>query len=126
MSAYGSLPTGRRLPGTLRATRILLFVGGIIGVLSTLGYLVAFGADAETLGRLTWSVWPSVAALILAFRLPGGGRKHFIWIVVVGAVWVLMGLAALGRGEPRGLTSIIIPIAILVLVTRPASRRYLS
>jgi hypothetical protein len=115
----------RVLPQSLAAVRVLLYVGGVITLLTTLGFLVGLGVSAETAGRAIWAVWPGVAALFLARGLREGGAARFWAIVVVAAVWVFMGLAQLGRGEPRGLTSIVIPVAILILVTRPAARGYL-
>ncbi len=115
-------PTDRELPRSLAALRILLYVGGAIGILTTLGFLTAEGFSAENTGAAVWAVWPAVAAVFLARGLADGGRRQFWGIVVVGAVWVLIGLAELGRGEPRGLTSLVIPIAILVLVTRQSAR----
>ena len=124
MTAYLDTPR-RTLPSSLKALRVLLLVGGVIGILATLGFLVSEGFSAETAGQATWSVWPSVAAIFLARGLENGRNGRFWGIVVVGVFWVLMGLAELGRGEPRGLTSIVIPIAILVLVTRRPARDFL-
>jgi hypothetical protein len=121
MSSY-TTPTRRELPRSLSVLRILLVVGGVIGILATVGFLVSEGFSAENVGAAIWAVWPGVAAVLLARGLPEGGVRRFWGIVVVGAVWVLMGLAQLGRGEPRALTSLVIPIAILVLVTRKSAR----
>ncbi len=115
----------RALPQSLVSLRILLYVGGTIGIVATLGFLLSEGFSAETIGSALWALWPGAAAILLARGLANGGRNRFWGIVVVGAVWALMGLAQIGRGEPRGLTSLLIPIAILVLVTRHSVRDYL-
>ncbi|GLY13843.1 hypothetical protein LWF15_02120 [Kineosporia rhizophila] len=125
MNAYGAPSVRPEMPRPLKAARILLVIGGVISVVSAIAVIAVLGADAEVLGQVTWSVWPGVAALVLARGLPRGGRKHYLWTLVVGGVWIFMGLGNAGQGDPRGFTSIIIPIVILVLVTRPASRDYL-
>jgi hypothetical protein len=107
------------------AARVLLYVGGVIGILGTLGYLVSEGFSAETAGQAVWAVWPAVAAIVLARRVARGGNGLFWAIVVVGVFWVLMGLGELGQGDPRGLTSLVIPVAILILVTRAPARGFL-
>jgi hypothetical protein len=124
VNAYTGIEN-RVLPSSLVWTRGLLYVGGVISVLANLGYLWSVGWSPEAAGQTVWSVWPGIAALFLARGLAGGGTVRFWLIVVVGGFWVLMGLGELGRGEPRGLTSLAIPIAILVTVTRPASRAFL-
>jgi len=126
MSGYGAQLSPRVMPTSLRWARGLLYFAGAVSVLSAIGYIVGFGADAEELGGLVWSTWPGVAALVLAYRMAGGGRKLRIWTIVVCGFWIFMGLGNLGNGDPRGFTSMIIPIIIIVLVTRRSAREYLS
>jgi hypothetical protein len=124
MMSY-DLEADAALPGPLRATRVLLFFGAAITALLVVSALLMAGASAELIGRLVWMSWPGAAAFVIALRLQRRGKGLFWATVVVSGFWILSALAALGQGNPRGFTQLAIPVAILVLVTRPASRDYL-
>ncbi|GAB3242140.1 hypothetical protein [Kineosporia babensis] len=126
MSEYDQFQPPRVMPKSLRWVRGLLYAVGILGVLSAVLYVALFETGAEELGALTWGTWPSVVALFLARRVHRGNRKTFIWIVVIASVLIFMALGALGQGDPRGLTSLILPIAILILVNQRAAKSYLK
>jgi hypothetical protein len=114
-----------RLPTALAWTRALLFVTAALTALTTLGYVAANGASPESLGRVVWASWPGLLGLVVAIRLRRPDRGRFWLVVVAQAALVLMALAALGRGEARGLTSLLLPVTTLLLVTRPSSRAFL-
>ena len=112
----------RPLPEPLRPVRALLYVGAALTVLVLLGALLSGGLGAENLGRAIWAGWPGVAAFLLARRLHRGGRLEFWGVVVVCGFWALGALATLGGGELRGLTQLLIPVAVLVLLLRRDAR----
>jgi hypothetical protein len=114
------------LPGQVRAVRVLLYLGAGFTVLATVGAIAVFGTSAEALGRLVWASWPGVAAFFIARRLDRGGRRLYWSVVVVCGFWVLGALAALGSGDPRGVTQLLIPTAVLVLLTRRGSRAFFA
>jgi hypothetical protein len=114
----------RILPTAVRALRVLLYVGGVITLLTTFGYLASEGLTGATVGQAVWSAWPGVAGLVIARKVHLGGRRRFWVIVVVAAFWILGALGAIGRGDPRGVTELILPIALLVALTRRSSRDY--
>jgi hypothetical protein len=92
----------------------------------TISGVVAFGASAEVLGRLIWLAWPGVAALVLGLRLHRGGRPRFQLTMVVCAFWILGALGLLGTGDPRGLTQLALPVAVLLLITRRPARDFFA
>jgi hypothetical protein len=114
----------RVLPTSVRALRVLLYAGAAVSLLLTVGALTSGNLDAETAGLLVWAVWPGFVALFLARRIGAGGRRRFWSIVVVAAAWVLGALGSIGNGDPRGITNLILPIAVLVALTRRTSRDF--
>jgi len=126
VSAYASYQdsSDRVLPTAVRVVRVLLYLGGVITVLSVIGLLTSDGFSAENIGQLIWIAWPGVLGLVIARKLPNGGRRWFWLIVVVAAFWLLGALAAIGEGDPRGVTTLILPIATLIAVTRRSSRDF--
>jgi hypothetical protein len=104
--------------------RILLYVGGVITVLTTLGYLVSEGFSAENLGLAVWVAWPGILGLVIARKVAAGGRRRYWLIVVIAAFWMLGALGSIGQGDPRGITGLILPIATLVALTRRSSRDF--
>jgi hypothetical protein len=112
------------LPGTVRAVRVLLYIGAVITVLSVLGYLVSEGVSPESLGRMTWYAWPGVLGLVMALQLPQGGRGRYRAVIAVAVFWLIGALARAGEGDPRGVTGLLLPIAVLIVVTRRSSREF--
>ena len=111
-------------PGPLRAARVALFVGAALTVLTIVGYLVTVGGSSESVGRAIWVSVPGVIAFVVALRMDRGGMRRFWWAVGGCGLWILGALASVGRGDPRGLTQLVIPVVVLVLVTRPSARRF--
>jgi hypothetical protein len=112
------------VPGQVKAVRILLFVVAGLTVLTLIGFLLSGQVSAESAGLVIWASLPGVIGLVVALRLARGGRVRFWVVVVVAALLVLGGLGALGRGDPRGITNLILPGVILFLVTRRPAREF--
>jgi hypothetical protein len=112
------------MPRPVRVARVLLFVGAGLTGLMVSAALLALGISAPLLGSLLWFAWPGVAALVIGLKLPGGGKRLYWATVVVSAFWILSALAALGGGDPRGLTQLILPVAVLVLITRRSAKDF--
>jgi hypothetical protein len=112
----------RPLPAPLRPVRVLLYAGAALTALVVLGALLAGGLGGANLGRAVWVAWPGVAAFVLARRLHRGRRFEFWGVVVVCAFWTLGALATLGGGQLRGLTQLLIPVAVLALLLRRQGR----
>lgn len=116
--------SGRILPTSVRTVRVLLYAGGIITILTTLGYLISEGFNSENIGQATWGAWPGIVGLVIARKLHTGGRRRYWLIVVVAAFWMLGALGSIGQGDPRGITGLILPIATLIALTRRPSRDF--
>lgn len=114
----------RPMPDSVRTLRVLLYVWTALTLLITVGFLLSQEVTAESLGALVWSAWPGIAAYFIARGIKHGGRKRYWATVVVGAFGVLAALGSIGAGDPRGVTQLILPVAVLVAVTRPAARAF--
>lgn len=112
------------MPTAVKTVRVLLYVLAGATVLVIAGVLMFAGVSAELLGYLTWVCWPGIVGFVVALRMNRPGRAKFWLIVVVAAFGILNALGSLGQGDPRGVTTLIIPILILVFVLRRASRTY--
>jgi hypothetical protein len=114
----------RTLPTSVRALRVLLYLGGFFTLLATAGFLASEGVRGETVGLAIWSAWPGVTGLVLARRLALGGRRRFRLLAVVAGFWILGALGAVGRGDPRGVSELILPVAITVALARRTAREF--
>ncbi len=112
------------MPGPVRAARVALLIGAGLTVLTVLGYLATVGGSSEAVGRAIWVCVPAVIACVVAVRMGQGGMRLFWWAVAACGLWLLGALASVGRGDPRGLTQLVIPVVVLVLLTRPSARRF--
>lgn len=115
-----------QMPRPVRVARVLLFVAAGLTGLIVIATLLALGISARLLGALLWFVLPGVAALVIGLKLPGGGKRLYWATVVVSAFWILLALAALGRGDPRSITQLILPVTILVLINRRSAKDFFA
>jgi hypothetical protein len=112
------------MPGPVRAARVALFIGAALTVLTVFGYLLVMGGGSEAVGRAIWVSVPGVIAFMVALRMPRGGKRLFWWAVGACGLWIVGALGSIGRGDPRGLTQLVIPVLVLVLLTRSSARRF--
>lgn len=110
------------MPTTVKVLRVLMVVVAVLTAVTTAGFLAASGLAAATLGYALWGAWPGAVSLALALRVKDGGAWALRGIVALQAVYVLLSLARLGAGDPRGLVNLAFPIAILVLAARKSAR----
>lgn len=115
-----------RMPNPLRGVRVLLFLFGAVSALVLVGGLMATDVDGRVVGRLLWVALPGIVATVLALRLPRGGRGVFWTTIGLQVFSLLQTLGNLGAGQPQGLFQMVLPAVLLILVTRPASRSYLT
>jgi hypothetical protein len=114
------------MPRPVRAAQILLFLGAVFTVLVVVGALLSLQFSVALVVYLVVVVWPGAAGFVIAVRLSRGGRKLFWFAMVVCGFWILEGLASLGGGDPRGITQLIIPVGVVLLLTRPPARAFLA
>ncbi|MFD7224638.1 hypothetical protein ACFV9P_27050 [Streptomyces sp. NPDC059892] len=117
------------MPRSLAVTRVLLYLMfaltllGAIGVLNSLLELGTHITPTLTLAAL-YALVPGIAAVILARRLWTGGKV--VWLALIGLQgWLLVGsIVNLYGGSARGLSQLLLPGALLVLVGAGASRAW--
>ncbi|MFI6699748.1 polymorphic toxin-type HINT domain-containing protein [Streptomyces sp. NPDC050509] len=126
MFAYGS---GRQpLPRPLQVALILVRVLFGLTVLGGVGALMTAASvdevDGQLLGLLAYAAAPGVVGLLLTrWAWTGGARVRWGLLAVQG--WLLVGaLQTLGDGGGRGLTQLMLPVVIIVLLCRRPSREW--
>ncbi|MEU0160634.1 Tox-REase-5 domain-containing protein [Streptomyces sp. NPDC006261] len=138
MSAVGGIPVAggpapaaaprRDLPGPLAVVRVLLLVlvgATALGAIGLSGSAIAADAmGAQVLGILLYASAPGVFCALLAWHLRTGGRRVRWGIVAVQAWLIIGGLGNLADGSPDGLTQLVLPVVILVLLSRAQSRAW--
>ncbi|MFF3995575.1 Tox-REase-5 domain-containing protein [Streptomyces cyaneofuscatus] len=138
MSAVGGIPVAggpapaaaphRDLPGPLVVVRALLLVllgATALGAIGLSGSAIAADAmGAQVLGILLYASAPGVLCALLAWHLRTGGRR-VRWGIVAVQVWLIAGgLGNLADGSPDGFTQLVLPVVILVLLSRAQSRAW--
>ncbi|MGW3655910.1 Tox-REase-5 domain-containing protein [Streptomyces sp. NPDC005151] len=119
--------SGRQsLPRPLQAVLILVRTLFVFAVLGGIGVLTVASSinevDGRLIGLLLYAALPSVFAFVLSLYLRAGG----VWIwrgLLAVHLWLTLGaLATLGAGGGRGVTQLMMPVVIVVLLFRPSSR----
>ncbi|MDA8371752.1 MAG: hypothetical protein M0026_18060 [Nocardiopsaceae bacterium] len=111
-----------KLPKSVKWIRVLLyFSAGLIFAFS-LATLVLFGFSAYELGYVLVASLPGVAQFLLALFIRRNGRVVFWSILAVETIFVLYTLITLA--EEGRLSQLILPAVVLILLFRPASRRF--
>lgn len=113
------------LPAPLRAARVLLLLLAAGTAVTVLAYLAAVDISAPAVGQSLWVCVPAVIGVLVATRLRRPSTAVLRWGLAACALWLAAALASLAQGDPRGLTQLLLPAAVLVLLLRPASRAFL-
>lgn len=121
---FGESSEGTSLPTPVKRVRMLLFVTAAITAIVIVGALLVGGFSAEILGALAWIAWPGVLGFVLALKIQKPSRVKFWLIIVAAAALILNAFSLLGEGDPRGITTLILPVLTLVFVLKESSRRY--
>ncbi len=101
-----------------------MLVAAALTMITVLAMWAVVGVSPESVGQGLWVCVPAVIAVVVAVRMRPAQMRWLWWSVGAGALWVLGALATMGGGDPRGLTQLLLPVVVLVLVTRPSARRY--
>ncbi|MFJ9031530.1 ADP-ribosyltransferase [Streptomyces sp. NPDC102274] len=117
------------MPRSLAVTRVLLYLmfgltllGGV-GVLDSLLELGSRVTPTLTLLAL-YAVAPGIAAVVLARRLWTGGKVVWFALIALQA-WLLVGsIVNLYGGSERGLSQLLLPGALVALLSAGASRAW--
>ncbi|GAA4365936.1 hypothetical protein GCM10023088_11860 [Actinomadura verrucosospora] len=112
------------MPNQVRTVRVLMFVAAGLTLVMTLAFFAAVGVTAAAIGAALWFALPGVLSLLLALRVPNGGTGLRRGIIALEIFYILLSLARVGEGDPRGVLNLILPIVILVLLFRPEAKAY--
>ncbi|MEU9197030.1 Flp family type IVb pilin [Streptomyces hundungensis] len=110
------------MPRPIESVRLLVIVLFVLTVLSALGVLLAAPVDGELLGALVYAVAPGVAGFALLRRLRDGGPWVRWALIGVQVAPILEALGACADGQPKGLTQLALPVAVVVLLCRRQAR----
>lgn len=118
---------GRRdMPRPLSRALLLvhaLFAFTVLGGAGLLLTAASFDAvDGTLLAQVAYAAAPGVLGWWPARRSRQGGALVWIGLIVVQAWLVLGSMSNVADGSARGLTQLLLPLLILFLLTRPASR----
>ncbi|MFD3409474.1 hypothetical protein [Streptomyces cyaneofuscatus] len=117
------------MPRSLQAVLILvqlLFVATLVGAISALS--TAFSVDAvdgHLFGLLLYASLPGISAFVLSLYVRTGGVGVWRGLFAV-QVWLVLGAAAelSGGAGAQGVARLALPVAVVVLLARPGSRRW--
>ncbi|MFD6531289.1 alpha/beta hydrolase [Streptomyces sp. NPDC060184] len=102
-----------------------MFVSTVVGVINVLTLASSVDAvDGQLLGVLLYAALPGIVGFVLSFYARIHGRGVWFGLVAVH-VWLVIGsLATLGAGDDgvSGLPQLVMPVAVVVLLLRPAAR----
>lgn len=113
------------LPAALRGARALMLLLAAGTAVTVLAYLAAVELSGAAVGQSLWVCLPAVIAARVALRLRTGRTTLLRWGLGACGLWVLAALAAVVEGDPRGLTQLLVPVLVLVLLLQPTSRDHL-
>ncbi|MBK3606915.1 hypothetical protein JHN50_36270, partial [Streptomyces sp. MBT98] len=117
------------MPRSLQAALILLhllFVATLVGAIRALSTASSVDVvDGYLLGLLLYASLPGVAVFVLSLYVRHGGIRVWYGLLAVLA-WIVLGaLAELSGGaEGQGVARLAVPVAVIVLLCRPESRRW--
>ncbi|WP_406452795.1 alpha/beta hydrolase family protein [Streptomyces sp. NBC_00876] len=122
-------PDRQALSRPLRAVLVLVRLVFVVTIASAFNaLLVASSVDAvdgRLLGMLLYAVLPGVAGFVLSLYVRAGGVRVWGGLVAVHGWLVLGALATLGDADnSQGVTQLVLPVAVLVLLFRPRSREW--
>ncbi|MFF7360269.1 alpha/beta hydrolase [Streptomyces sp. NPDC008125] len=97
----------------------------VVGVINLLTLASSVDAvDGQLLGGLLYAALPGIVGFVLSFYARIHGRGVWFGLLAVH-VWLVLGsLATLGAGDVgvSGLPQLVMPVAVVVLLLRPAAR----
>ncbi|MFJ5049026.1 alpha/beta hydrolase [Streptomyces sp. NPDC088719] len=117
------------MPRPLQAVLILLhvlFVATLVGAVRALSTASSVDAvDGYLLGLLLYASLPGIGAFVLSLYVRKGGVRVWYGLLAV-QMWIVLGaLAELSGGAGAGgVARLVIPVAVIVLLCRPGSRRW--
>ncbi|MET7874150.1 alpha/beta hydrolase [Streptomyces cyaneofuscatus] len=117
------------MPRSLQAVLILvqlLFVATLVGAISALSTASSVDAvDGHLFGLLLYASLPSVSAFVLSLYVRTGGVGVWRGLFAV-QVWLVLGAVAelSGGAGAQGVARLALPVAVVVLLARPGSRRW--
>ncbi|MFJ8051449.1 Tox-REase-5 domain-containing protein [Streptomyces luteogriseus] len=141
MSAFGGVPvfggdgwssteSGRRreLPGPLSVALVLVHTLFAFTVLGGIGLLLTAASldavDIRLLGQVAFAAAPGTIGWVFARRSWSGGVWVWRGLLALQAWLIVAALGNVGDGSGRGFTQLLLPILIVVFLTRRESREW--
>lgn len=113
------------MPKSVKAARVVLLIGTGISLMLVVAAIL-MGQGPTGIGYVVGSTLPGWLGLVVALRLHTGKRLWWVLALVVVGLGVLGALGTFGRGDVRGLTQMLLPVATLVLMLQPASMAFFA
>src|SRR5690606_9316122 len=104
------------MPGSVRASQIVIFATFGFGVLISIVVGVVVGP--EEAGRAFSAYLMSLVLFILAFQYPKAGHGVRVASIVLASVQILFALSAAAQGVPLGIVPLGTGIALVVLLSQ--------
>ena len=121
LGTYESSPA----PGGVRALRTTLVVTAVLAVVTALASLSLAPVTPDRVGEAVWGLLPGVAAFLLFRRAASGRSRVVAGVVGLAVVMLLLALVRVAAGEVQGLTNLLLPTLLIVLVARRDARSHL-
>lgn len=116
--------SGRVMPSSVKAARVLLFIVAGLALLAAIGLFVYAGASARAAGQAFYTLVPGIGSFVAALLVTRGGRGLRGFIIGWEILYILVALGEMGSGNAGAILQLGFPIAILILITRPAAGAY--
>jgi hypothetical protein len=118
------MPIPFRMPIAVRLTRVLMFVVAGLTLVMLAGFLSVEGTGMRAVALAIGYALPAAAGLGFAVLIPRGYTWLRWSIIGLEVTYLLLAGVHLALGDPRAITTMILPTVILVLVTQPSARQF--
>lgn len=123
--AYDDAPVPA-CPRPVRVLRVLLWINTAVTAVMVVAGVVAAGVSVGVVAHLVVLAVPGAVAGTVAWRITRGsagtGRDLYVGLLAAMAWQVIRAVSDLLGGDPRGLTSMALPLAIVILAARRSVR----
>ena len=113
-----------RRPAALRVLRVLLWADVALTAVMVVAGVLAAGVSVPVVAGLAVMAWPGAVAGVVAWRFAEVRRAHFLGLLAAAAWQLLLAVSELLGGDPRGLTSLLLPLSVAALLATSSVRAH--